>query len=53
MQVLKRVDLWGPARLWGATIIGLMAIPVIITPIDYSVDTFMNLTYRQIFTKHY
>ncbi|XP_049879608.1 mitochondrial fission process protein 1 [Pectinophora gossypiella] len=36
-------------RLWMTVGIGIMSIPIIVSPIDHSVHFLMNITYRQIF----
>ncbi|XP_058825828.1 mitochondrial fission process protein 1 [Topomyia yanbarensis] len=39
----------GPLRKWAPTVIGLLAIPFIIHPIDRGVDFVMDETYRKFF----
>lgn len=58
-MVINRIT-WGTAKLlkmskvkgmpskWGATIAGLVSIPLIISPIDHLVDDAMDATYRKL-----
>lgn len=46
-KLIKMAKLKGIPRKWGATIIGLSSIPLIIRPIDHGVDILMDKTYRK------
>lgn len=46
-KLIKMSKLKGIPRKWGATIIGLSSIPLIIRPIDHGVDVLMDKTYRK------
>ena len=46
--LLKKSTKWpGPVRHWTTTFIGLACIPIIIKPIDRSVDCFMESSFRK------
>uniref|UniRef100_A0A8C4Q760 Mitochondrial fission process protein 1 n=1 Tax=Eptatretus burgeri TaxID=7764 RepID=A0A8C4Q760_EPTBU len=52
LLLLSYTTRWpGPVRKWVTTAVGLAAIPVIITPIDRSVDFLMESTLRKLY--HY
>ncbi|CAO1435517.1 unnamed protein product [Diamesa tonsa] len=46
-KALKYSKMRNPAFKWAPTIIGLLSIPLIISPIDHGVDIFMNESYRK------
>lgn len=46
-RLIKMSKIKGIPRKWGATIIGLASIPLIIRPIDHGVDILMDKTYRK------
>ncbi|XP_049533070.1 mitochondrial fission process protein 1 [Anopheles darlingi] len=46
-KVLKANKVKGPVAKWGPTMLGLLAIPFIIHPIDSAVDYAMDNTYRK------
>ncbi|KAG8455618.1 hypothetical protein GDO86_001717 [Hymenochirus boettgeri] len=50
--LMGRVTRWPlPARKWATTAIGLSAIPIIITPIDRSVDWMLDSSLRKLYGK--
>ncbi|XP_072271371.1 mitochondrial fission process protein 1 [Pyxicephalus adspersus] len=50
LYIMGRVTRWPlPARKWATTAIGLSAIPVIITPIDRSVDFLLDSSIRKLY----
>ncbi|XP_075425023.1 mitochondrial fission process protein 1 [Ascaphus truei] len=53
LYLMKRVTRWPlPVRKWATTAIGLSAIPVIITPIDRSVDFLLDSSIRKLYSTH-
>ncbi|KAM5194516.1 mitochondrial fission process protein 1 [Mantella aurantiaca] len=53
LYIMGRVTRWPlPARKWATTAIGLSAIPVIITPIDRSVDFLLDSSLRKLYDTH-
>ncbi|CAJ0961657.1 unnamed protein product [Ranitomeya imitator] len=53
LYLMGRVTHWPlPVRKWATTAIGLSAIPVIITPIDRSVDYLMDSSLRKLYNTH-
>ncbi|KAM9330796.1 mitochondrial fission process protein 1 [Gastrophryne carolinensis] len=53
LYIMGRVTRWPlPVRKWATTAIGLSAIPVIITPIDRSVDILLDASLRKFYDHH-
>ncbi|XP_069817579.1 mitochondrial fission process protein 1 [Dendropsophus ebraccatus] len=53
LYLMGRVTRWPlPVRKWATTAIGLSAIPVIITPIDRSVDFLLDSSLRKLYSTH-
>ncbi|XP_040272642.1 mitochondrial fission process protein 1 [Bufo bufo] len=53
LYLMGRVTRWPlPVRKWATTAIGLSAIPVIITPIDRSVDFLLDSSLRKLYHTH-
>lgn len=46
-KLIRKAQIKGFPRKWGATLIGLASIPLIIHPIDRCVDYAMDNTYRK------
>lgn len=46
--LLKNSTVKGMPRVWGPTVVGLLCIPVIVTPIDRLVDAVLDATYRHL-----
>lgn len=46
-KALKYSKISHPAVKWAPTIIGLLSIPLIISPIDHGVDILMDESYRK------
>lgn len=53
LYLMGRVTRWPlPVRKWATTAIGLSTIPVIITPIDRSVDFLLDSSLRKLYNSH-
>ncbi|OCU01608.1 hypothetical protein XELAEV_18007400mg [Xenopus laevis] len=52
LYLMGRVTRWPlPVRKWATTAVGLSAIPIIITPIDRSVDWMLDSSLRKLYSK--